>query len=343
MGDAQKYKQQQQQLQQIPSPLLSSKQNHFDFAAHSLNEDDHVDLVQEHTSFQNDLTQSQSFILHQPAKKLRSKSNKVKIQVFKQTQIEISPIKTPNAGTIGGGIQGLLMNYNGQLQTEMNRYMNEQESNQNVLSPLFRKKKKKQIEIGSPRSSNQKNPTHISKNQVAILQQQSGFLFFTKYFTDLFFQSGDFSSIIDDISSAQLKDVLQSQPSFKRKRSLTQSTFKTRQQRHQKHLQLLINKKSNSDNNQFGQERLNEEVIDKSLISSASPFFKSNNKKRVKKRKDQFGVRIVKGQKNHKISFIDDVMDYKLAEINIVESYKEYYRYDNNRETEVACKFCSIY
>eukprot|EP00347_Sterkiella_histriomuscorum_P017147 403350489 len=79
------------------------------------------------------------------------------------------------------------------------------------------------------------------------------------------------------------------------------------------------------------------------IINSASPFFKSNNKKRVKKRKDQFGVRIVKGQKNHKISFIDDVMDYKLAEINIVESYKEYYRYDNNRETEVACKFCSIY
>eukprot|EP00347_Sterkiella_histriomuscorum_P007037 403350490 len=170
MGDAQKYKQQQQQLQQIPSPLLSSKQNHFDFAAHSLNEDDHVDLVQEHTSFQNDLTQSQSFILHQPAKNFRSKSNKVKIQVFKQTQIEISPIKTPNAGTIGGGIQGLLMNYNGQLQTEMNRYMNEQESNQNVLSPLFRKKKKKQIEIGSPRSSNQKNPTHISKNQGKFLK-----------------------------------------------------------------------------------------------------------------------------------------------------------------------------
>lgn len=109
-----------------------------------------------------------------------------------------------------------------------------------------------------------------------------------------------------------------------------------------KHLKLLINnKKNNSDNQRV--DGSSEENPDKTLISQPSPFIK--NVKKVKKRRDQFGVRIAKGKKEHKVSFIDDVLDFKLAEINYVESYKEIYRIQMNggEVEEVNCKVCHIF
>lgn len=57
----------------------------------------------------------------------------------------------------------------------------------------------------------------------------------------------------------------------------------------------------------------------------------------MRKRRDQYGTKIVKGKKNHKISFLDEAYNIKIAEVHIVESYKEFY----SREKHYDQKNCT--
>lgn len=61
------------------------------------------------------------------------------------------------------------------------------------------------------------------------------------------------------------------------------------------------------------QENIEVEVINKSKSADL-----------LLERKDQFGKRIKKGGKKHRITFIDQVKGEQLAEVHQVESYKRY-------------------
>ena len=59
------------------------------------------------------------------------------------------------------------------------------------------------------------------------------------------------------------------------------------------------------------------------------------------KRKDAFGNEILKGSKNHKVSFIDQISSEKIAEIVLLDLNNQYNNY-NNKDT-CQCSTCNIF
>jgi hypothetical protein len=75
---------------------------------------------------------------------------------------------------------------------------------------------------------------------------------------------------------------------------------------------------------------------------SRTSFFSSNNKisnNSFSIRIDAFGNEIVKGEKKHKVSFIDNISPQKIAEIILIENYL----IKKNDNTNCECSACFIF
>lgn len=70
------------------------------------------------------------------------------------------------------------------------------------------------------------------------------------------------------------------------------------------------------------------------------------SKQRKRRRKDQYGNRIMKGAKGHKIIFADQISigkeKQKIEEVFIVENYKKYNRRAGDEEDDTSYCNCSI-
>ena len=77
--------------------------------------------------------------------------------------------------------------------------------------------------------------------------------------------------------------------------------------------------------------------------SSLSDFKYQKSDKEIlnNKRKDAFGNEILKGSKNHKVSFIDQISSEKIAEIVLLDLNNQYNNY-NNKDT-CQCSTCNIF
>ena len=105
--------------------------------------------------------------------------------------------------------------------------------------------------------------------------------------------------------------------------------------------------KSESSNNRCSSDFTNVKTsLSKSNISR--PSFISLRQKSEKDifhgpRTDIFGNKIIKGSKNHKISFIDQVSREKFAEVVLIDSdYLNYKKYNQINE-ECQCSTCFIF
>ena len=105
--------------------------------------------------------------------------------------------------------------------------------------------------------------------------------------------------------------------------------------------------KSESSNNRCSSDFTNVKTsLSKSNISR--PSFISLRQKSEKDifhgpRTDIFGNKIIKGSKNHKISFIDQISREKIAQIVLIDSdYLNYKKYNQINE-ECQCSACFIF
>ena len=80
------------------------------------------------------------------------------------------------------------------------------------------------------------------------------------------------------------------------------------------------------------------DIINRNTISNKETKIKLNNNNNnttknislgnFRQRKDSFGNPISKKNKNHKVTFIDEIEKRKLAEIKSVKSYRNYNKYE---------------
>jgi hypothetical protein len=116
-----------------------------------------------------------------------------------------------------------------------------------------------------------------------------------------------------------------------------------------------INSKKSNDNLlklNLSQRRNSLDSTSKSTMtrSLSRPSFISNKQKSydrfsLKKingiRTDVFGNKIIKGSKNYKVTFIDEISREKIAQVVLIHTES---KYDNLNDTEnCQCNVCSIY
>ncbi|CDW87887.1 UNKNOWN [Stylonychia lemnae] len=262
---------------------------------------------QQATSYINDLTQAHSFQIQKAEiKPTRSRALKIGTQTPTLT-VQCLTTKVNEGFTKDQAI------FNGEI--------NQQD---HILSPLMRKhssSKKKEM------FTQQKYPSAASNYLQPSKQRkfsQPNIIIYIDPKDDYDAQSSNKS--IQDIFEAQLKDI-QSNPEFRKKRTVSMTNRKKPKN---------ISVQGSHDN--MSVRGLNDDSVSRSAANS--PYFKPGTIK-PQRRRDQNGVRIIKGSKNHKISFTDQAQNLRLEEVFIVESYKEYYQKQDNYDS-INCT-CSIY
>eukprot|EP00347_Sterkiella_histriomuscorum_P005111 403357847 len=94
---------------------------------------------------------------------------------------------------------------------------------------------------------------------------------------------------------------------------------------------------NNTKNLSISQNQIDGFEISQGSVSNRQGGSRS---RQIKRRRDQFGTRIQKGNKRHKVSFIDQIHKQPLREVFIVENYKKYYKNAQNEDDETNCNCC---
>jgi hypothetical protein len=77
---------------------------------------------------------------------------------------------------------------------------------------------------------------------------------------------------------------------------------------------------------------------------SCLKYQKSDKETFNNKRKDIFGNEILKGSKEHKISFIDQISSQKIAEVVLIDSNFQNNKYNNSNNKELCqCISCHLF
>ena len=105
-----------------------------------------------------------------------------------------------------------------------------------------------------------------------------------------------------------------------------------------KNVTLIEKKNSKLSSFSFDKSRTRYSRQGQSRSSVLSSNIKTSNNS-FSIRIDAFGNEIVKGEKKHKVSFIDNISPQKIAEIILIENYL----IKKNDNTNCECSFCNIF
>ena len=105
-----------------------------------------------------------------------------------------------------------------------------------------------------------------------------------------------------------------------------------------KNVTLIEKKNSKLSSFSFDKSRTRYSRQGQSRASVLSSNIKTSNNS-FSIRIDAFGNEIVKGEKKHKVSFIDNISPQKIAEVILIENYL----IKNNDNANCECSFCNIF